>query len=125
MEDSLMDTGFVFKDGDEVQYNERSAESASENVEKIVFTKKDRKRLKKNHKSFKKIKKLLKKQNKLLEENQRREAEETTKSKRVRGFLSKVGDAFCKALPKILTISASAALGYFFNTKGRRAKAAA
>lgn len=116
-----------------------SAKSASENAEKIVSTKKDHK---KKHKGLKKQNKLLREQNELLrgqneilreqneclkknEEHQQREAEETTKSKREIGFLSKVGDAFCKALPGILSTIATAAIGYFFNTKGRRAKAAA
>ncbi len=98
--------------------DERSAESASENAEKIVSTKKDHK---KKHKGLKKQNELLREQNELLKKrNELLEA-----SKRIKGFFSQVGKAFCKALPGILTTFANAAIGYFFNTKGRRAKAAA
>lgn len=90
---------------------------------------------KKERKIFKALAKALRKQNKLLEqEAERRKAEEeaTEKANRrkddssTRGFFNKLGDAICKAIPKVLTAIATVALGFFFNRKpSRRALRAA
>lgn len=81
---------------------------------------------KKERKIFKALTKALRKHNKLLkEESERRRAEEEAvetpaRSKHdngVRGFLVKLGDAICKAVPKLLTTLAPLAFGYFFKAK--------
>lgn len=89
---------------------------------------------KKERKIFKALAKTLRKQNKLMkQEAERLQAKEETivetatkdtdKSKRdngARGFLSKLGDAICKAVPKLLTTLATLAFGYLVNTRFTR-----
>ena len=86
---------------------------------------------KKDLKALKKLVKALRKQNKLRkQEAARRKAEEeaaeeaaaakVSKDKSnngVRSFLVKLGDAICKAIPKVLTTLATLAFGFFFKAK--------
>lgn len=85
---------------------------------------------KKERKIFKALAKALRKHSKLMQqEAARREAEEESvemtakvpaKAKPdhgVKGFLEKLGDAICKAIPKLLTTLAPLAFGFFFKTK--------
>lgn len=75
---------------------------------------------------LKRLTKALRKQNKLLKmEAERRKAEEEAavtaeKDKcdtRKKGFLKNLGDAICKAIPKVLTTLVTLAFGYFFKEK--------
>lgn len=95
------------------------------------------KRQKKLLKLHKSLKKALRKQNRLMkQEAERRKAEEAAAeaarlkaeeeakeaNKRksasgVRGFLTKLGDAICKAIPKILTTLATLAFSWFVKNK--------
>lgn len=93
-----------------------------------VLTKKERRIFKNLAKAFRKYNRLMK------QEAERRKAEEeaTEKANRrkddssTRGFFNKLGDAICKAIPKVLTAIATVALGFFFNRKpSRRALRAA
>lgn len=86
---------------------------------------------KKELRVLKKLAKALRKQNRLMEqEAEKQKSEEeaakaTTTEKAnknksnngVRGFLGKLGDAVCKAIPKVLTTFATLAFGFFFKTK--------
>ena len=103
-------------------------ESAGKAEQRCALSRKERK-------IFKALAKALRKHNKLMkQEAERRRAEEeaTEKANRrkddssTRGFFNKLGDAICKAIPKILTAIATVALGFFFNRKpSRRALRAA
>lgn len=93
-----------------------------------ILTKKERRIFKNLAKAFRKYNRLMK------QEAERRKAEEeaTEKANRrkddssTRGFFNKLGDAICKAIPKVLTAIATVALGFFFNRKpSRRALRAA
>lgn len=105
-----------------------AGESAGKAEQQPVLSKKERK-------IFKALAKALRKHNKLMkQEAERRRAEEeaTEKANRrkddssTRGFFNKLGDAICKAIPKVLTAIATVALGFFFNRKpSRRALRAA
>lgn len=105
-----------------------AGESAGKAEQQPVLSKKERR-------IFKSLAKALRKHNKLLkQEAERRRAEEeaTEKANRrkddssTRGFFNKLGDAICKAIPKVLTAIATVALGFFFNRKpSRRALRAA
>ena len=103
-------------------------ESAGKAEQRCALSRKERK-------IFKVLAKALRKHNKLMkQEAERRKAEEeaTEKANRrkddssTRGFFNKLGDAICKAIPKVLTAIATVALGFFFNRKpSRRALRAA
>lgn len=103
-------------------------ESAGKAEQRCALSRKERK-------IFKVLAKALRKHNKLMkQEAERRRAEEeaTEKANRrkddssTRGFFNKLGDAICKAIPKVLTAIATVALGFFFNRKpSRRALRAA
>lgn len=99
------------------------SESAGKAGQQLALSKKERK-------IFKALAKALRKHNKLMkQEAARRETEEeatktaakdTDKRKRdngTRGFLDKLGDAICKAIPKLLTTLATLAFGYFVNKR--------
>lgn len=86
---------------------------------------------KKELKVLKKLAKALRKQNRLMkqEAEKRKAGEEAAKADTtekankdkinngVRGFLGKLADAVCKAVPKLLTTVATVALGFFFKTR--------
>ncbi len=106
-------------EGYENEASEPAVEPDSETKERIGLSKKDRK-------IFKALAKALKRQNKLLKrEVTQRKAEEAavaTVDKRkhdrgVKGFLKNLGDAICKAIPKVLTTLTTLAFGYFFKAK--------
>lgn len=93
-----------------------------------VLTKKERRIFKNLAKAFRKYNRLMKQE----AERRRAEEEATEKANRrkddssTRGFFNKLGDAICKAIPKVLTAIATVALGFFFNRKpSRRALRAA
>lgn len=78
------------------------------------------------HKALKALTKALKKHNKLLKkEQQQRDTEQQQQEdgikknncRNVKGFLVKLGDAICKAVPAILTAFATAAIGCLFNRR--------
>lgn len=86
---------------------------------------------KKDLKVLKKLAKALRKQNKLMQEKaEKQKAEEEAAKKAAdketnrhkddsgaKGFFNKLGDAICKAIPKVLTTIATVALGFFFKTR--------
>ena len=84
-----------------------------------VLTKKERRIFKNLAKAFRKYNKLMKQE----AERRRAEEEATEKANRrkddssTRGFFNKLGDAICKAIPKVLTAIATVALGFFFHRK--------
>jgi len=99
--------------------SEPVVEPDSETKKRIGLSKKERK-------IFKALAKALKRRNKLLkQEMKQRKAEEAavaTVDKRkhdrgVKGFLKNLGDAICKAIPKVLTTLTTLAFGYFFKAK--------
>lgn len=79
---------------------------------------------KKDRRAIKSLTKAIRQQNKLIEqEAERRRAEEAMKSEKFKTangagcFLSKLGDAVCKAVPKILTTIVTLAFGWFVKAK--------
>lgn len=105
-----------------------ASESAGKAKQQPALSRKERKILKALAKALRKHNKLMKQE----AERRRAEEEATEKANRrkddssTRGFFNKLGDAICKAIPKVLTAIATVALGFFFNRKpSRRALRAA
>lgn len=93
---------------------------------------------KRERKVLKKIKKIVKRQNKLLKmeleqkraEREAAEAEKATAAKQaaeanqgqdMKGFFNKLGDAICKAIPRVLTALVPAFFGWFIKKSARKA----
>lgn len=69
---------------------------------------------------IKRLRKKLRKQKERRKAAEKAAAERSEKqenSSRVMGFLSKLGDAICKAVPKVLTTLVTLAFGCFFKAK--------
>lgn len=105
------------------EYTDEASEPA---IEPDSETKERKELSQKELKIFKALAKALKRQNKLLkQEMKQRKAEEAavaTADKRkhnrgVKGFLKNLGDAICRAVPKILTTLTTLAFGYLFKAK--------
>lgn len=118
------------------KYTDVPGEAATPINEPISKAERQRGLKKKDLKVLKKLAKALRKQNRLMkQEAEKRKADEeaanaktatTEKANKdksnngVRGFLGKLGDAICKAMPKVLTTLATLAFGYFVNTRFAR-----
>lgn len=113
------------------KYTENVDEAAVPTSEPISKFERQRVLKEKELRALRKLAKAFRKYNKRLkqdEEKRRTEeeaakkaaAEKANKSRNnsgVRGFLNKLGDAICKAVPKLLTTIATVALGFFFKTR--------
>ena len=96
-----------------------ASESAGKAKQQPALSRKERK-------IFKALAKALRKHNKLMKQEATEKANRRKDDSSTRGFFNKLGDAICKAIPKVLTAIATVALGFFFNRKpSRRALRAA